>query len=146
MLRFACKFFLCLVPSNPLVSKKIRDSSDKFDNAELAQALDKLQEELNSGDEKSSEHCIYIRDNPESHQHCIDPESSCVDIFITFNEVHTLTDSSDDIHESCFVVLRCILNSLSSDPLFRSLFPPPARSHNLVSQVVKMLPVTSMMV
>ncbi|KAI9445890.1 hypothetical protein H4582DRAFT_1901738 [Lactarius indigo] len=98
----------------------LKHSSDELDSAELAQALDKLREVLNSGDEEPSTHCVYFGNDPNNHKSCTGPKSDCVDVFITFDEAHTLADSFDDKHtrESRFVVLRRILNSLSSDPLF----------------------------
>jgi hypothetical protein len=41
-----------------------------------------------------------------------------VDIFITFDEAHTLTACHDDCKESRFVVLRRALSILSEEPLF----------------------------
>ncbi|KAI9430204.1 hypothetical protein H4582DRAFT_1820313, partial [Lactarius indigo] len=81
--------------------------------AELSTALKALQNVLNSGDKKSFEHSIYIGNDPPG-----DESSRVVDIFVAFDEAHTLADSFDDQNESRFVVLRRILSSISSEPLF----------------------------
>ncbi|KAH8977434.1 hypothetical protein EDB86DRAFT_1199678 [Lactarius hatsudake] len=95
----------------------MKNSSGKPKTAELAQALYGLREVLNSGDKLLSGHCIFL--GKGLHKRCIGSKD-CVDVFVTFDEAHTLADSFDDIHkhESRFVVLRRILNFLSSDPLF----------------------------
>ncbi|KAI9429189.1 hypothetical protein H4582DRAFT_2153637 [Lactarius indigo] len=98
----------------------LKRSSNGLNSAEIAQALNELREVLNSGPKESSTHCIYLRNDFKNHKSCTGPKSDCVDVFITFDEAHTLADSFDDTrtHESRFVVLHRILHSLSSDPLF----------------------------
>ncbi|KAH9179801.1 hypothetical protein EDB89DRAFT_2238751 [Lactarius sanguifluus] len=76
------------------------ESHGELGGAELSTALKALQKVLNSGDEKSFEHSIYIGNDPPGD------ESSRVDIFVAFDEAHTLADSFDDQNESRFVVLR----------------------------------------
>ncbi|KAH9021391.1 hypothetical protein EDB85DRAFT_1895706 [Lactarius pseudohatsudake] len=97
--------------------KRMKNSSGKPKTAELAQALYGLREVLNSGDKLSSGHCVFLRKG--HHKRCIDSKD-CVDVFVAFDEAHTLADSFDNIrkHESRFVVLQRILNFLSSEPLF----------------------------
>ena len=105
-----CRFFIPFVPSNTVL-KKTSDSNVELDSAELIRALEELRKELNSGDEEPSKNYIHIDNAPASH-------IRGVDVFIAFDEAHTLADSFDDTHESRFVVLRRILGSLSSAPLF----------------------------
>ncbi|KAI9445881.1 hypothetical protein H4582DRAFT_2069178 [Lactarius indigo] len=87
-------------------------SSDELDSAELAQVLDELRVVLNSGDEELSTHCVYLGNDLNNHKSCTGPKSDCVDVFITFDEAHTLADSFDNkhTHESRFVVLRVKLH------------------------------------
>ncbi|KAI9444320.1 hypothetical protein H4582DRAFT_2071891 [Lactarius indigo] len=89
------------------------ESHGELGGAELSTALKALQNVLNSGDKKSFEHSIYIGNDPPG-----DESSRVVDIFVAFDEAHTLADSFDDQNESRFVVLRRILSSISSEPLF----------------------------
>jgi hypothetical protein len=60
--------------------------------------------------------------NPSSGtmKHRIDAKDSAafVDVFIEFDEAHTLADSFDDDKESRFVVLRRVLHALGRIPLF----------------------------
>ncbi|KAI9429403.1 hypothetical protein H4582DRAFT_2065292 [Lactarius indigo] len=76
------------------------ESHGELGGAELSTALKALQNVLNSGDKKSFEHSIYIGNDPPG------------------DESSRLADSFDDQNESRFVVLRRILSSISSEPLF----------------------------
>ncbi|KAI9429233.1 hypothetical protein H4582DRAFT_2089709 [Lactarius indigo] len=76
-------------------------------------ALKALQKVLNSGNKKLFEHSIYIGNDLPA-----DESSRVVDIFVVFDEAHTLADSFDNQNESRFVVLRRILSSISLEPLF----------------------------
>ncbi|KAI9449302.1 hypothetical protein BJY52DRAFT_1227846 [Lactarius psammicola] len=113
-------FFDLFVPTNLFFKKKKKsEKGGELKSAELAEALLELRTVLNSGEENPSNHCIYFGTNPESHM-CVCPKNDnhCVDVFIAFDEAHTLAESFDDRQESRFVVLRRIFNSVSSDPLF----------------------------
>ncbi|KAH8991465.1 hypothetical protein EDB86DRAFT_1606671 [Lactarius hatsudake] len=72
----------------------------------LTTALDALETALNR--------------NSTPDEHCINADCKRrVDIFLAFDEAHTLTDCYDDQEESRFVVLRRALSSiLSHSPLF----------------------------
>ncbi|KAI9452701.1 hypothetical protein BJY52DRAFT_1225998 [Lactarius psammicola] len=102
-----------------LLAQQKSEKGGELKSAELAEALLELRMVLNSGEENPSNHCIYFGTNPESHM-CVCPknDNQCVDVFIAFDEAHTLAESFDDRQESRFVVLRRIFNSVSSDPLF----------------------------
>ncbi|KAI9436499.1 hypothetical protein H4582DRAFT_2078772 [Lactarius indigo] len=106
-------FFMRFVPFNTTGFKGILSLMAELGGAELSTALKALQNVLNSGDKKSFEHSIYIGNDPPG-----DESSRVVDIFVAFDEAHTLADSFDDQNESRFVVLRRILSSISSEPLF----------------------------
>jgi hypothetical protein len=92
--------------SNPLVLK-LREKSSAELELEVGQALMALRDVL----------------NPEKHLsapyiHAEDSKDKFVDVFIAFDEAQTLVDSSEGGDESRFVVLRRLLCSLSSSPLF----------------------------
>ena len=60
-----------------------------------------------------------LNKDSDEKKHCIVTEYGVgVDVFIMFDEAHTLTDCYDDHKESRFVVLRRTLSVLHSDPLF----------------------------
>lgn len=103
-----CSIFIPFVPSHPLVSMKKSNASDELDSNDIMKALTTLRNVLNSGGEDLSEHSVAVHKTP----------SIFVDVFIAFDEAHTLTDTLDDEDESRFVVLRRILGTLSSAPLF----------------------------
>lgn len=77
-------------------------------DGQLASALEALSAKLNDGSDGKS-HRIQALDSVAS-----------VDIFITFDEAHTLKDSStyNDSKESRFISLRRVLHALRSEPLF----------------------------
>jgi len=79
---------------------------DVLDDRDLITALDALETALNKNS-APGEHSI------QAHH------KRHVDIFIAFDEAHTLTDCYDDKNESRFVVLRRVLSSvLNQSPLF----------------------------
>jgi hypothetical protein len=98
---------------NQLVSKRTDDSSgEPVDSDDLSKALDSLRKVLNSGDSNWSNHRIAATNDRHGH------DNQYVDVFIAFDEAHTLADSFDLKDQSRFVVLRRKLSSLSSEPLF----------------------------
>ena len=82
------------------------DSKELDDDSTIKTTLRKLERALNEGS-----------DEYES-QHCLSSAYTYVDIFVSFDEAHTLTDCYDDHKESRFVVLRQALSALSDKPLF----------------------------
>ena len=82
------------------------DSEEPDDDSIIKMALGVLERALNEGS------------NKYKGQHCISSEYTYVDIFILFDEAHTLTDCYDDHKESRFVVLRWALSALADEPLF----------------------------
>ena len=108
--RVRCRFFIPSISSNPLVSKNPNDSSD---STQIAIALEELRKVLNSDTKDQSDHCIGISNTSNTY------EGRFVDVFIAFDESHTLAAPfRDDRRQSPFAVLRHILRSLSSTPLF----------------------------
>lgn len=79
---------------------------------ELKKNLETLRNALNSG--------ISEPETPRRYPGYITPSDSnkFVDVFITFDEAHTLSQAINDQGESCFVVLRRVLSSISSCPLY----------------------------
>jgi hypothetical protein len=78
---------------------------------DLTDALQALIKALNAdSDEKSvTEHRIHTPERPQLIN---------VDVFIVFDEAHTLADSYDHDNESRFISLRRVLHALRSLPLF----------------------------
>jgi hypothetical protein len=77
----------------------------------LSEALERLRTALHTGSgpqESVDEHCIYARTSKDIF----------VDVFIMFDEAHTLVKATGITNQSRFVVLCQILSSLSSCPLF----------------------------
>jgi hypothetical protein len=74
-------------------------------NSELAEALHTLRDALNAGTVADT-CCINAKDT-----------RAFINIFIVFDEAHTLTRSHDN-QESRFVTLRQVLNSLGTLPLY----------------------------
>ena len=98
------------IPLILLVSKLVDNSRDKDkpDDDSIAMALKNLREVLNTGDPNWSNHRIVATKGGEKF----------VDIFLAFDEAHTLADSFDLKGQSRFVVLRRKLSLLTSSPLF----------------------------
>ena len=76
-------------------------------STDVASALQKLREVLNCGGGTKKCH-ISTPTKP----------SQSVDIFIAFDEAHTLSKCNDDRIESNFVILRRVLCTVSSTPMF----------------------------
>ena len=92
----------------PLILKSKRSSEPPEDKA-LAKALTRLRTALNAGSNpKSMTHFIHSNKWP----------SRFVDVFIAFDEAHTLAEVVDDRNETRFIVLRRLLSSLTPEPLF----------------------------
>jgi len=104
--------FIHFIPLNPLISKRTNDANDKLDNSHIVNALDNLREVLNVGDPNWSNHLVAA--DKGDHKR----DNQYVDVFIAFDEAHTLADSFDLKGQSRFVVLRRKLSLLSSNPLF----------------------------
>jgi hypothetical protein len=97
-------FLICLA------LKKIRDGPGELGDAAVSTALQGLREVLNRGDLKN-EHRIPSKSAADNNKF--------VDIFITFDEAHTLSEYFDELtEESRFIALRRVLNGLISEPLF----------------------------
>jgi hypothetical protein len=103
-----CRFFIPSILSDPLVLK----GTDEPDSVNLIEALKELRNVLN-GDDDPTAHSIRVKTRKTSDAH-----NRFVDVFIAFDEAHTLAESVDDQKESRFVVLRRELCSLSTQPLF----------------------------
>ena len=104
------RLLIHFIPLNLLVSKLESDAkeNDKLDNEMIVKALKKLREALNTGDPDLSVHRIVANES----------DSKYVDVFLAFDEAHTLSDSFDLKGQSRFVVLRRKLSLLASNPLF----------------------------
>jgi hypothetical protein len=103
--RYVRRFSIRFILSDLLALKKIKSKP-----GEISTALQNLREILNKGD-PSDEHRI-----PEK---CTADNDESVDIFITFDEAHTLSECFDKhANESRFIALRRVLNGLKSKPLF----------------------------
>jgi hypothetical protein len=81
-------------------------SSKPPNDEALASALTLLRKALNADDPKT--HCIRSKKWPVRF----------IDVFVAFDEAHTLAEVVDDQNETRFVVLRRLLSSLTSEPLF----------------------------
>ena len=87
------------------------------------EALNKLRTVLcaDSGPEESEQHRIYIKKPKESEGYPIlarGSEEIFVDIFIAFDEAHTLVKAIDENNNSRFIVLCQALSLISSCPLY----------------------------
>ena len=82
------------------------DSKNSDNDSTIKTALGMLERVLNEGREEYK------------GQHRISDPYKYVDIFVSFDEAHTLTSCYDDHNESRFVVLRRALSALSDEPLF----------------------------
>jgi hypothetical protein len=104
-------------------------SSKRLNDKALGRALTQLRNALNAGSDPMT-HCIRSKRWPVRF----------VDIFITFDEAHTLAEVVDDRNETRFIVLRRLLSSLTSEPLFSfflsttSKITPP-RGHDALSYI-----------
>ena len=82
------------------------DSEEPDDDSTIKMALRMLERALNEGSDEYKS------------QHHLGSAYTYVDIFVSFDEAHTLTDCYDNHNESLFVVLRWALSALSDEPLF----------------------------
>lgn len=103
--RFSIRFAL----SDLLVMEAIKECGEEPKDADVSGALEILREVLNRGD-LENKHRI-----PEEAA-----DDKFVDIIITFDEAHTLSQHLDGATdtESRFIALRRVLNGLKSEPLF----------------------------
>jgi len=76
----------------------------------ITSALQRLQRALNCGGDINKGR-IHAKNAPTS-------SNQFVDIFVTFDEAHTLSERRDNLGESHFIILRRVLSSHTSDPLF----------------------------
>jgi hypothetical protein len=95
------KYFIHSILSNSLGLTRGQLKGAKEE--EVRQALMELRNAFNT-----KTPCIYD----------VASKGTYVDIFLAFDEAHTIADPLPDEKESRFVVLRRVLNSLSSEPLF----------------------------
>lgn len=82
------------------------DDSEHSGDCAIIKALQFLENSLNDGG------------NEKEDSHRISTPLTSVDIFVIFDEAHTLTGCYDDRKESRFVVLRRVLSALTTQPLF----------------------------
>jgi hypothetical protein len=83
-----------------VVSTKVEETRVPPSDKDLTDALTVLTKALNAGEQSATEHHIGI------------------DVFIVFDEAHTLANSYDDDNESRFISLCRVLHALRSLPLF----------------------------
>ena len=104
------RLLIHFIPLNILVSKLASDAKakDELDNEIIVRALKKLRDALDTGDPNLSAHSIAAKKSEDRY----------VDVFLAFDEAHTLSDSFDLKGQSRFVVLRRKLSLLASNPLF----------------------------
>lgn len=108
-------------PSFLKLPKTEKPSGDGDHHRGLAtrEQLNKLRTALNDGATGSSQPEERWR-FPQFPGHITElpKESKFVDVFIAFDEAHTLARTINTANESCFVVLRRMLSSLSLEPLY----------------------------
>lgn len=79
-------------------------------STDITSALQRLGQALNRGG-KINTGRIYAKNVPTSSK-------QFVDIFVAFDEAHTLSERRDNLGESHFIILRRVFSSHSADPLF----------------------------
>jgi len=103
--RFSIRFVL----SDLLALKAMRDGAGELGDEAIQIELKKLRDLLNR-DDLANEHRI-----PK----CAADNKPSVDVFITFDEAHTLSGCYDKYtKETRFIGLRRVLNGLKDEPLF----------------------------
>jgi hypothetical protein len=101
-------------PDNKLPDNKVLGGEPPDDN-ELSKELEKLRSVLNydaPGSSESNEERRYPGNIGDLNS------NEFIDIFIAFDEARTLSEAKNSANESYFVVLRRVLSSISSCPLY----------------------------